>query len=102
MWQSEWTQVDVDFHAKKICANLKLAVERRSISIEKLSELSGIDSDTLRKVYDGDHQTKLETIIRILLALRMSEPLKAILDPSEDEIGVFYEFRQRPPVDYDF
>lgn len=42
MSKPEWTRFDVEFHSAKICGYLKLAIDRRRLSFEKVSELSGL------------------------------------------------------------
>lgn len=98
----EWSDFDVAYHSARICAHLKLAIDRRGLTYDKVSELSGVNSEVLGKLMEGDPHTSLDTIVRILLALRMSKPLAHLLDPSEDEVGCFYAERSKVPPDYDF
>jgi transcriptional regulator with XRE-family HTH domain len=98
----EWSDFDVEFHSARISGYLRLAIERRGLTYEKVQELSGVNPESMGKLMSGDPQTSLDTIIRILLALRMSKSLGKLLDPSDDEVGCFYAERSKEPPDFDF
>lgn len=87
----DWSQVDVDHYVKMILSRVKLAAERRGYGSEKVSDLSGVDQQTVSEIFGGRTSATIEEIVKILLGLRMRPMLESLVAPWEDEVGIFYE-----------
>ena len=78
----------VDRAIKKLGADLSLARRRRKMTQAMLAERLGTSIMTVRRMEDGHPGTALQYLARALQVFGALEKLNALLDSSQDAVGL--------------
>ena len=78
----------VDRAIKKLGADLSLARRRRNMTQAMLGERLGASIMTVRRMEDGHPGTALQYLARALQVFGALEKLNALLDSSQDAVGL--------------
>jgi DNA-binding XRE family transcriptional regulator len=78
----------VDRAIKKLGADLSLARRRRNMTQAMLAERLGASIMTVRRMEDGHPGTALQYLARALQVFGALEKLNAMLDSSQDTVGL--------------
>lgn len=78
----------VDRAIKKLGADLSLARRRRKMTQAMLAERLGTSIMTVRRMEDGHPGTALQYLARALQVFGALEKLNALLDSSQDTVGL--------------
>ena len=76
---------------------LKVARERRGISAIKMAEISFCDETTIEAIEQGDENTKLADVIKVLTALYLDKEVQGLACPGDDDVGLLLEKYFRNP-----
>ena len=57
------------------------------LSSQQISERAGVTRDTVRKLENGDTTVKTETLLQVLRAMGMLDPVLEALDPYKYDVG---------------
>ena len=87
----------VDRAIKKLGADLSLARRRRKMTQAMLAERLGTSIMTVRRMEDGHPGTALQYLARALQVFGALEKLNALLDSSQDTVGLIM-MDERVPV----
>ena len=87
----------VDRAIKKLGADLSLARRRRKMTQAMLAERLGTSIMTVRRMEDGHPGTALQYLARALQVFGALEKLNAMLDSSQDTVGLIM-MDERVPV----
>jgi DNA-binding XRE family transcriptional regulator len=87
----------VDRAIKKLGADLSLARRRRNMTQAMLAERLGASIMTVRRMEDGHPGTALQYLARALQVFGALEKLNAMLDSSQDTVGLIM-MDERVPV----
>lgn len=70
-------------------SQIKIARERRGLSVKTMGEICFCDIDTVNKIEYGDGSVCFSDVARVLTALYMHSDILRIACPENDDVGIF-------------
>jgi len=74
--------------------NLRVARQRRGMTMEDLAQRAGLTRQTLGMLETGTSPAGLDTLLSVLNVLGMSRSLSQVADPQADQLGQTLEFER--------
>ena len=81
---------------KKLGENIKIARKRRQWTMEEMGSRIFVSRQTLSRLERGDPGITLSVLVAALWVLGLDKELFKVADPTQDQVGIFYEHQNMP------